>query len=77
MEELLADQTTTPPPSYEKVDLESVMVTPTAPPLYPQLPTDDSPLLFGECVYVGSAWSEGMCVCGGGGHVHTSTSCRL
>lgn len=53
MEELLGeeedDEVPTPPPSYEKVDLESVMVTPTAPPLYPQLPTDDSPLMFGEC----------------------------
>ena len=43
----MADDLTTPPPSYEKVDLESVMVTPTAPPLYPVLPSAESPLPLG------------------------------
>ncbi len=58
MDELLeemADELTTPPPSYEKVDLESVMVTPTAPPLYPVLPLAESPLPLG-------VWSY-HCVC--------------
>ncbi|XP_064402020.1 uncharacterized protein LOC135347852 isoform X3 [Halichondria panicea] len=51
LEELLeeiTDDLTTPPPSYEKVDLESVMVTPTAPPLYPVLPLAESPLPLGN-----------------------------
>ena len=70
LEELLeeiTDDLTTPPPSYEKVDLESVMVTPTAPPLYPVLPLAESPLPLGvwsvflSCVSI--LWEHFLFVC--------------
>ncbi len=72
IEELLeemADDLTTPPPSCEKVDLESV----TAPPLYPVLPSAELPLPLG-------VWMCGMCVWGGGGGVYVflkTTFCFL
>ncbi len=65
----MADDLTTPPPSYEKVDLESVMVTPTAPPLYPVLPLAESPLPLGVwsvCVFlscVSILWEHFLFVC--------------